>query len=104
MLALLAQGLDQETIAQELVLSPKTIGTHIQRILPKLGVSSRTQAVALAYREGLVANGDDGHRMKRASRAKTPATLTGDQSPRGIAGTERAQVLRALPDADELHG
>src|SRR5207245_3109467 len=45
-LRLLAQGLDQETIAHQLVLSPKTVATHIQRILPKLGVSSRTQAVA----------------------------------------------------------
>ena len=35
-------------------LSPKTVGTHIEHILSKLGVRSRTQAVALAYRDGLL--------------------------------------------------
>jgi DNA-binding NarL/FixJ family response regulator len=57
-LRLLALGLDQDAIARKLVLSPKTVATHIQHVLPKLGVRSRTQAVALAYREGLVADGD----------------------------------------------
>jgi two-component system, NarL family, nitrate/nitrite response regulator NarL len=52
-LALLADGLDPNTIALSLVISPKTVATHIQRILAKLGVHSRTQAVALAHREGL---------------------------------------------------
>jgi DNA-binding NarL/FixJ family response regulator len=32
---------------------PKTVGTHIERILQKLGVHSRLQAVALAYRDEL---------------------------------------------------
>jgi DNA-binding CsgD family transcriptional regulator len=36
------------------VISPKTVSTHIDRILGKLGVRSRTQAVALAYRRHLV--------------------------------------------------
>jgi len=53
-LRLLAHGLDQGTIAQQLAISPATVGTHIQRILNKLDVHSRTQAVALAYREKLV--------------------------------------------------
>jgi DNA-binding NarL/FixJ family response regulator len=53
-LRLLAKGLDQGTIAQHLAISPATVGTHIQRILTKLDVHSRTQAVALAYREKLV--------------------------------------------------
>ena len=53
-LRLLAGGLDQEEIAQQLAISPATVGTHIQRILTKLDVHSRTQAVALAYREKLV--------------------------------------------------
>jgi two-component system nitrate/nitrite response regulator NarL len=53
-LSLLAHGLNQEQIAQDLHISPATVGTHIQRILGKLGVHSRTQAVALAYQEGLV--------------------------------------------------
>ena len=37
-----------------LVISPKTVATHVQRILTKLGVHDRAQAVALAYREGFV--------------------------------------------------
>ena len=53
-LSLLANGLNQEDIARELDISPATVGTHIQRVLGKLGIHSRTQAVALAYREGLV--------------------------------------------------
>jgi DNA-binding NarL/FixJ family response regulator len=52
-LALLADGLSQSAIAAELVISPKTVATHIQRILVKLGVHSRAEAVAAAHREGL---------------------------------------------------
>jgi RNA polymerase sigma factor (sigma-70 family) len=53
-LELLLGGLTQEQIAERLVISPKTVGTHIQNILTKLGVHSRAQAVALAHRGGLV--------------------------------------------------
>ena len=52
-LGLLVDGLRQVDIADRLYLSPKTVGTHIQRILGKMGVKSRTQAVAMAAREGL---------------------------------------------------
>jgi two-component system, NarL family, nitrate/nitrite response regulator NarL len=52
-LRLLAGGLDQGAIATQLVISPKTVGTHIQRVLTKLGVHSRAQAVALAHEHGL---------------------------------------------------
>jgi DNA-binding NarL/FixJ family response regulator len=51
-LDLLAAGSDQEDIAQQLFISPKTVATHIQRTLTKLGVHSRTQAVALALTQG----------------------------------------------------
>lgn len=50
-LELLAEGFRQEEIARRLVISPKTVATHIQRILGKLEVRSRAQAVALALRE-----------------------------------------------------
>jgi DNA-binding NarL/FixJ family response regulator len=53
-LQLLADGLPQDAIAKELFISPKTVSTHIQRVLTKLDVHSRTEAVALAFREGLV--------------------------------------------------
>jgi DNA-binding NarL/FixJ family response regulator len=53
-LTLLSDGLDQTAIAERLVISPKTVGTHIERILGKLGARSRAQAVAIAYRDALV--------------------------------------------------
>ena len=53
-LGLLAGGLSQKAIAAELVISPKTVATHLQRILFKLGVHSRAEAVALAHRAQLV--------------------------------------------------
>jgi DNA-binding NarL/FixJ family response regulator len=53
-LALLASGHGTAAIANELVISPKTVATHVQRILAKLDVHSRSEAVAFAYREGLV--------------------------------------------------
>ena len=53
-LRLLAGGRSQREIAAELVLSPRTVGTHIEHILEKLSVRSRSQAIALAYRERLV--------------------------------------------------
>jgi DNA-binding NarL/FixJ family response regulator len=53
-LQLLAEGLAQAQIAEQLVISPKTVGSHIEHILAKLGVRSRAQAIAVAYREELV--------------------------------------------------
>jgi two-component system response regulator FixJ len=53
-LMMLADGTGQRAIAAELVLSPKTVATHIQRILAKLGVHSRAEAVAAAHREGFM--------------------------------------------------
>ena len=50
-LELLAEGMRQEEIADRLVISPKTVATHIQRILGKLEVRSRAQAVSLALRD-----------------------------------------------------
>ena len=53
-LKLLADGFDQGQIAAQLVISRKTVGTHIERILMKLHVHSRAQAVAAAFRANLV--------------------------------------------------
>ncbi|HET9324480.1 MAG TPA: response regulator transcription factor [Gaiellaceae bacterium] len=52
-LRLLASGLSQSEIAARLFISPKTVGGHIQRVLTKLGVHSRAQAVARAHEYGL---------------------------------------------------
>ncbi len=47
-LKLLSEGRQPVEIARKLVISPKTVATHIQRVLKKLDVHDRTQAVALA--------------------------------------------------------
>jgi DNA-binding NarL/FixJ family response regulator len=51
-LALLADGKSSAEIACELVISPRTVGTHVQHILGKLGVHSRAKAVAVARQTG----------------------------------------------------
>jgi DNA-binding NarL/FixJ family response regulator len=53
-LQLLAMGLEQDDIAGRLFISRKTVGTHIEHILQKLGVRTRAQAVAVAYREDVL--------------------------------------------------
>jgi DNA-binding NarL/FixJ family response regulator len=57
-LQLLANGLAQAEIARRLFISSKTVATHIQRLLAKLGVHSRAQAIALAHHEHLVVAAD----------------------------------------------
>ncbi|KRB78478.1 hypothetical protein ASE01_04235 [Nocardioides sp. Root190] len=49
------EGLSNAEIATELVISPRTVTTHVEHILRKLGVANRTQAAVLAERYGLVA-------------------------------------------------
>lgn len=64
-LALLASGKTQKQIAASLVISSKTVATHIQHLLAKLGVHSRAEAVAAAYRRGLVENDVVAHSLPR---------------------------------------
>ena len=54
-LALMVEGLNNTQIAEKLVVSPSTIKSHVSNILSKLGVASRTEAVALAVRHRLIA-------------------------------------------------
>jgi DNA-binding NarL/FixJ family response regulator len=53
-LQMLADGLHTEEVARKLELSTETVRTHTKRILSKLGAGTRTQAVAIGIRSGLI--------------------------------------------------
>ncbi len=62
-LTLLGRGLGTDAIADRLVISKKTVCTHVQRILSKLGAHSRAEAIAIAFRARLIVgdeHGEDG--------------------------------------------
>ena len=70
-LRLLARGHGADAIAETLVITPKTVSSHLQRVLTKLGVHSRAQAVAEAYRLGIVRADFEGHALEGISAAGT---------------------------------
>ena len=53
-MALVAGGLTNDEIAEQLYMSPATARTHVSRAMTKLGVRDRAQLVVLAYETGLV--------------------------------------------------
>jgi DNA-binding NarL/FixJ family response regulator len=53
-LALLVEGKSDREIGAALELSPRTVGVHVSNLLGKLGVESRTAAVSVAMRKGII--------------------------------------------------
>ena len=73
MFRLLARGMSNREIADHLIVGETTIKTHVTRILAKLSVRDRVQAVVLAYETGVIVPGNAPPSPPARHRAVIPA-------------------------------
>jgi DNA-binding CsgD family transcriptional regulator len=76
-LALVSRGRGNQEIAADLVVSEATVKTHMNRLLSKLGASSRAQLVVIAYESGFVRPGSTSGARPRVDDPSSSAKLIG---------------------------
>ena len=76
-LGALAEGMSGAQIAEQLVLSPETVRTHVRNAMSKLGASTRSQAVALALQHGEITTDAEATAIPPAAPAQPAADPTG---------------------------
>ncbi|TLS46468.1 DNA-binding response regulator [Streptomyces montanus] len=89
-LALIATQPDNKTVAQLLGISPLTVKSHVNRILGKLGASSRAHLVTIAYESGLVSPGPP---AEEASASESPRPVQLELRFRSVGSAEQLLVF-----------
>jgi DNA-binding CsgD family transcriptional regulator len=92
----LAEGLSGAQIADELVLSPETVRTHVRNAMAKLGASTRSQAVALAIQSQEI----DSEPRALVHRQAAPARPVAPAADPGVALSSMLEGLVSLYDVD----